>query len=45
MLWRLISIVLVVAILGTIGIAGYTLVGELTPAPSQHSLSVTLDAQ
>ncbi|MGR3362821.1 MAG: hypothetical protein ACU0CY_01445 [Maritimibacter harenae] len=43
MLWRLVKFVFVVAFLGAVGIAGYALVGDLTPPPSEHSISVTLD--
>lgn len=43
MLWRLIKFVAIIVILGAIGIAGYALVGDLTPPPSENTLSVTLD--
>lgn len=43
MLWRLIKIVAIVAVLGAIGIAIYALLGDLTPAATEHSVPVTLD--
>lgn len=44
MLGRLIKYLFVIAILGVIGIAGYALVGDLTPPATDNSLTVTLDA-
>ncbi|WP_298499751.1 hypothetical protein [uncultured Maritimibacter sp.] len=43
MLARLIKFVVFVVVVGAIGIAGYALVGDLTPPASQNSLTVTLD--
>ena len=44
MIGRLLKLVLALVVLGAIGLAGYAYLGDLAPAPSEESLTVTLDA-
>lgn len=44
MVGRLVKFLAVLVVLGAIGLAGYAYLGDLAPAPTQESLTVTLDA-
>ncbi|MGL4320864.1 MAG: hypothetical protein ACRCS3_08380 [Paracoccaceae bacterium] len=44
MVWRLIKLVLVLAVLGFIGLSGYAYLGDLSPTQSNVTQPVTLDA-
>jgi cell division protein YceG involved in septum cleavage len=44
MLRALFRVVLVVAVLGFVGLAGYAYFGDLSPRTQQQSVTVTLDA-
>ena len=44
MIGRLVKLVLVLAVLAAIGLAGFAYLGDLAPPPSEESLTVTLDA-
>lgn len=45
MIRRLVKFLFLLAILGAVGLVGYAYLGNLAPAPSEHSLTVTLDAE
>lgn len=42
MLGKLAKLVVVLVVFGAIGIAGYALLGDLSPAPSENTQTVTL---
>lgn len=44
MLWRLIKLVLILAVLGFIGLSGYAYLGDLSPEQRAVTQPVTLDA-
>jgi len=44
MIRRLVKFLLSLAVLALIGLAVYAYIGDLAPAPSDESLTVTLDA-
>lgn len=44
MVWRLVKVVVVVAVLAGIGLSVFAYLGDLSPVPSEESLTVTLDA-
>lgn len=44
MIGRLLKFVVLLVVLGGLGLTGYAYLGDLAPAPSEHSVTVTLDA-
>ncbi len=44
MIRRLVKALFFLAILGLIGLSGYAYLGDLSPTPTDNSLTVTLDA-
>lgn len=44
MVWRLVKFLVLVAVLAAIGLSVFAYLGDLSPAPGEHSLTVTLDA-
>lgn len=45
MIGRLLKFLVFVVVVGVIGLSGYAYLGDLAPEPTEHSLTVTLDAE
>jgi len=44
MIGRLVKLLVLIGVLAGLGLTGYAYLGDLSPEPSEQSLSVTLDA-
>ncbi len=45
MIGRLVKFVALIAVLGALALTGYAYLGDLSPDPTEQSLTVTLDAE